>query len=148
MEPTVLAAIITGLAIVGAAVITAVVALRQSREGRAPGRRPPTVTWTNPQDRAADVPPDIHRTAAFSKDMDRTTINATTFKLLDQHNLQPVNGDVHYDVRTKVATFTPSAPLKNGRTYAATITASVKDKAGNAMAQDRTWHFTVKDQGE
>ena len=80
--------------------------------------------------------------------MDRITINATTFKLLDQHNLQPVNGDVHYDVRTKVATFTPSAPLKNGRTYAATITASVKDKAGNAMAQDRTWHFTVKDQGE
>ena len=108
----------------------------------------PQVSSTNPQDRAADVPPETHPAVTFSKDMDRTTINAITFKLLDQHNLQPVNGDVHYDVRTKVATFTPSAPLKNGRTYAATITASVKDKAGNAMAQDRTWHFTVTDQGE
>ena len=80
--------------------------------------------------------------------MDRITINATTFKLLDPHNFRLVNGDVDYDEPTSVATFTPSAPLKNGRTYAATITASVKDKAGNAMAQDRTWHFTVKDQGE
>ena len=143
MEPTVLAAIITGLAIVGAAVITAVVALRQSREGRAPGRRPPTVTWTNPQDRAADVPPATHPAVTFSKDMDRTTINATTFKLLDPHNFRLVNGDVDYDEPTSVATFTPSAPLKNGRTYEATITAGIRAKAGNRLAEDHTWRFRV-----
>jgi len=108
----------------------------------------PQVSLTKPQDRAVDVPPDTHPTATFSKDMDRATINTSTFKLLDQHNLHPVNGAVDYDVRTRRATFTPSAALENGTKYEATITAGVKDQAGNTMAQDHTWHFTVMDQGE
>jgi hypothetical protein len=108
----------------------------------------PVVSLTSPQDRAADVPPGIRPTATFARDMDRATINTSTFKLLDQHYLQPVDGRVDYDVSTRRATFIPSAPLQNGRTYSATITAGVKDKAGNTMAQDRTWHFTVRDQDE
>jgi hypothetical protein len=107
----------------------------------------PQVTSTNPEDRAAKIPPDTHPSATFSKDMDRATINPSTFKLLDQHTLRQVNGDVDYDVRTRVATFTPAAPLENGRTYEATITAGVKDMAGNALAQDHTWHFTVIGEG-
>jgi Bacterial Ig-like domain len=39
--------------------------------------------------------------------------------------------------------FIPTQHLENGRTYTAIITASVKDQAGNALAQDHTWHFTV-----
>ena len=107
----------------------------------------PRVLAIEPQDQAVDVAPDVHPTATFSKDMDSITINPDTFKLLDQVTLQQVPslvpGGVDYDEPTKVATFTPAAALQNGRIYAATITAGVKDKAGNALAQDHTWHFTV-----
>jgi Bacterial Ig-like domain len=108
---------------------------------------PPQVLATNPLDTAPDVPPDIRPTGTFSKDMDGATINPNTFKLLDQvtgNQVPPLVPDgVAYDESTKVATFTPAAPLENGRRYGATITSAVKDKTGNALAQDKTWHFTV-----
>src|SRR5215210_4559728 len=108
---------------------------------------PPQVLSTNPRDKADDVPPDIHPTATFSKDMDGATINPNTFKLLDQgtgDQVRPLlRGGVDYDEPTKVATFTPAAALESGKRYGATITSGVKDKAGNALAQDETWHFKV-----
>lgn len=109
---------------------------------------PPTVTSANPRDRAVDVLPDARITATFSRDMDRATINTNTFKLLEQGELTPVPGRVDYNVATRVATLTPSAPLQGGRDYEATITARVKDLSGNTMAEDHTWHFTVVEQGE
>jgi hypothetical protein len=108
---------------------------------------PPQVLSTNPPDQAGDVPPDVPPTATFSKDMDPATINPNTFKLFDPATLEQVPptvpSGVAYDETTRVATFTPADPLQNGGTYAATITAGVKDKAGNALAEDHTWHFTV-----
>lgn len=107
----------------------------------------PQVLSNTPLDRGVNVSADIHPTATFSKDMDSSTINPSTFKLLDQATLQQVPPSVpdgvHYDEPTKVATFTPAADLQNGRTYEATITSGVKDKAGNTLAQDHVWHFTV-----
>jgi hypothetical protein len=80
--------------------------------------------------------------------MDPTTINPNTFKLLDQVTLQQVQPlaarGVNYDETTRVATFTPAAALQNGKSYSATITAGVKDKVGNALADDHAWHFTVR----
>ena len=109
---------------------------------------PPQVHSTNPQDKAGDVPPDIHPTATFSKDIDPATINSNTFKLLDQVTGQqveplPLSGVV-YDEPTKVATFIPANALENDRRYGATITSGVRDKSGNVLAQDHTWHFTTR----
>jgi hypothetical protein len=108
---------------------------------------PPQVLSTNPRDRAPDVPPNIQPTATFSKDMDSATVNPNTFKLLDQvtgNQVRPLPpSGVDYDETTKVATFRPAAALENGKRYGATITSGVKDKAGNALDQDKTWHFTV-----
>ena len=108
---------------------------------------PPQVLSTNPRDRAPNVPPNIQPTATFSKDIDPATINPNTFKLLDQvtgNQVPPLPpSGVDYDEPTKVATFRPVAALENGKRYGATITSGVKDKAGNALDQDKTWHFTV-----
>ena len=108
---------------------------------------PPQVLSTDPSDQAVDVPPDIQPTATFSKDMDHATINPNTFKLFDPDTGQPVTplppSGVDYNKDTKGATFAPADPLQSGKTYSATITASVKDKAGNALDQDETWHFQV-----
>lgn len=103
----------------------------------------PQVSLTNPHDRARNIPRDTHPRATFSKDMDAASINTNTFKLLNQSGLEAVDGRVSYDVPTRVATFIPSNPLENGGIYEATITAGVRDSAGNALAQDHTWHFTV-----
>jgi Big-like domain-containing protein len=107
----------------------------------------PQVLSNTPPDQDMNVPTDVHPTATFSKDMDSSTINPATFKLLDQATLQQVPPSVpdgvHYDEPTKVATFTPAVDLQSGRTYEATITSGVKDKAGNTLAQDHVWHFTV-----
>ncbi len=107
----------------------------------------PRVLSTTPPDQAVDVPPDIQLAATFSKDMDPATINPNTFKLLDlgTGNQVPPStpSGVDYDEPTKVATFTPADPLQNGTRYGATITAAVKDKAGNALDQDKAWHFNV-----
>jgi hypothetical protein len=108
---------------------------------------PPLILSTDPPDQGRDVPPDAPVTATFSKEMDPTTISPNTFKLFDPATLQQVQpkvpSGVAYDETTRVATFIPAAALQNGRIYAATITASVKDRAGNALAEDSTWHFTV-----
>src|SRR5215211_3641071 len=111
--------------------------------GRGGDTTPPEVTLTDPADLAVDVAPGINPSATFSKDMDSVTINADTFKLLDQTEIKQIVGSVVYEVPTKMATFTPDKPLDNGKTYAATITAGVRDQAGNTLAQDSTWHFTV-----
>ena len=112
--------------------------------GRAGDTTPPEVTLTDPADRAINVDPGINPSATFSKDMDSVTINAATFKLLDQTEIKQIVGSVVYEVPTRMATFTPAdKPLDKGKTYAATITAGVRDQAGNTLAQDYTWHFTV-----
>jgi hypothetical protein len=92
------------------------------------------------------VPPDVHPTAAFSKDMKHFTIELATFKLFDVVAFQEVRPlDVTYDEVTRAATFVPAGVLQNGRTYAATINAGVQDQAGNTLAQDHTWYFRVLD---
>ena len=125
----------------------AAVGAQQLAAGTRGDTTPPQVLSTNPRDKAKNVPPDIHPSATFSKDMDGATINPNTFKLLDQSTgdqVRPlVRNGVVYDEPTKVVTFSPAAALENGRRYGATITSGVKDKAGNALAQDETWHFTV-----
>ena len=42
----------------------------------------------------------------------------------------------------QVATFYPSSSLAKGL-YRATLTTGVKDKAGNALANDHTWSFAT-----
>lgn len=125
---------------------------QQLAAGPAGAPTPPDVTSTSPVDGAVEVRTDIRPTATFSKDMDSATINPNTFKLLDQVSsaqVQPIaTGSVLYDPPTRTATFTPANPLGSGRTYAATITAAVRDQAGNTLARDYTWHFTVIGAGE
>jgi len=53
---------------------------------------------------------------------------------------------VSYDATAKQVTLDPSADLAAGVTYTATVvggSAGVKDLAGNALAQSKTWTFTT-----
>jgi len=104
---------------------------------------PPDVTSNNPVNTATDVSMNIAPSATFSEAIDITSINTSSFTLLDSVN-NPVSGSVSYNSTTRTATFTPAAALTNNTTYTATISTTVTDLAGNAIATNHSWSFTTE----
>jgi hypothetical protein len=81
-------------------------------------------------------------TAAFSKQMNPETINAATF-ILTGPTSTAVAGQVTYNSGSNTAVFTPSASLAANTLYTATISTSVRDVFGNALAKSLVWSFTT-----
>jgi len=79
--------------------------------------------------------------ATFSKPMNSTTINTTTFTLTSGG--ANVSGTVTYVAATMVATFTPSGNLAPSTLFTATITTGAQDTFGNALAANKVWTFTT-----
>jgi ketosteroid isomerase-like protein len=107
----------------------------------------PTITFTNPASGATSVPIDKTINATFSAPMDPTTINNASFTVsVAGVGGAAVDGTVSYDVASQIATFTPSANLATGTQYTATISNSVQDLSGNALAAGlvpNPWNFTT-----
>lgn len=99
----------------------------------------PVVVVTDPLNNNTGVATGKQLSVTFSKPMDATTINTTTFTLA--MGTTPVTGTVSYT--GNVATFTPSAPLLANTQYTATVSTGVKDLAGNALASALVWSFTT-----
>lgn len=100
----------------------------------------------SPADGTTDVAVSTDVTATFSEAMDAATIANGTFTLTKQGATSPVAATVTYDAATKRATLSPDADLEPGATYTATIkggASGVKDSAGNTLANDKTWTFTI-----
>ena len=86
--------------------------------------------------------------AFFGIDMDETTIDQTSFTLTEVGGTQ-ITGTVTYDAAERSATLVPASDLVSGTQYAATISASVQDAAGNTpLANDFVWSFTVSEATE
>lgn len=103
---------------------------------------PPTVSSTDPADDATGVPTDlIGITATFSESMTRATLTTSTFLVSNASGT--ISGSVSYHDPTRIAVFTPSTAFMSSTTYTVTITTRVKDAAGNAMAENKTWSFTT-----
>ena len=100
---------------------------------------PPTVISTDPANAATGVAITKVIAANFSEAMNPTTINTTTFLLMQ--GTTPVAGSVTYSGIT--ARFTPNANLIPNIVYTATITTGAKDVAGNALATNYSWTFTT-----
>ena len=107
--------------------------------GKAPDTTPPTVIATSPANGETGVAVNSAIIAAFSEEMDASTITTATFVVSDGSN--DVSGAVSYNGTT--AQFTPLSELSYSTTYTAKITTGVKDTAGNALASDYTWRFTT-----
>jgi hypothetical protein len=69
------------------------------------------------------------------------SINATTFTL--RLGSIPISGSVTYTGVTAV--FAPFAPMSSSAVYTATIHKEARDLAGNEMASDFVWTFTIGD---
>jgi uncharacterized membrane protein len=98
----------------------------------------PTISSTRPATDATDFAVHDPITAVFSEPIDAATLTQSTFSVVDA-NKTPVVGTVTYAGTT--ATFTPAQLLAPLETYTATLTADIKDVAGNTLASARTWTF-------
>lgn len=108
--------------------------------GIAPDTTRPMVQVTSPTNTAIAVPTNRKVDVGFSELMDPLSITTASFTLTGP-GVTPVIGTVA-PVGTS-ATFTPNSNLANNTLYTATITAAVKDLAGNTMAADYVFSFTT-----
>lgn len=97
----------------------------------------PTVTTSNPLAGANDMALNNSITVRFNERMDPSTINSSSFTLLQ--TLSPVAGTVTYTDTT--ATFKPSSNLLANTSYTARLTTAIKSLKGNALQRDYVWSF-------
>jgi len=99
----------------------------------------PTITRAIPANVATGVYTNIKMAAIFSEEMDPTSINDTTFIVIQGDTVVP--GSIAYTGVTAV--FTPASFLTANTVYTVTIKSEVKNLEGNAMANDYIWTFTT-----
>ena len=104
----------------------------------------PSVVRVSPAHRATGVSPRANPVASFSEVMGEATVNGTTFKLVRDGTTKAVPAAVTYDATTMEATLNPSAKLRPGTRYTATVTAGAEDPAGNPLSARKTWSFKVR----
>jgi Bacterial Ig-like domain len=102
------------------------------------------VESTIPHANEKDVAPITSVMATFSEDMNSDTITGNTFKLFKQGSTTKIAAAAPtYVAATKTATLDPKRDLTSGVIYKAVVTTGVKDVAGNSLAQQYRWFFTV-----
>ena len=100
---------------------------------------PPAVVVTNPSNSESNVARNKVITVNFSKPMEASTINASTFKV--KQGSVAVVGTISYSGTT--ATFIPVTSLAAQTQYNITVTTGAKDLEGNALVVDMLWSFTT-----
>ena len=108
----------------------------------APDTTPPTVISTIPANLAVNVPTNQAIAATFSKAMNASTLNSSSFTLQGPGGVA-ITGVVTYAVVGDTATFTPAANLAPNSLFTATINTTATDLAGNALAANYVWSFTT-----
>ena len=108
------------------------------KTGTNPTVTPPSAASVVPLSGAAGVCPNAAVTVTFSKAMNPSTINATTFTVSPG-----VVGIITHDATGTIFTFTPSAPLALSTNYTATITTGATDMFGNRLASNFVWTFAT-----
>ena len=99
----------------------------------------PKVILTDPINNATNVPLNKIISADFDMNMDPSTIDVNSFKLM--LGATPVAGSVTYSGMT--AKFTPNSNLLSGNTYTASITTLAKNLAGTPLASNYVWSFNT-----
>ena len=98
-----------------------------------------------PADGATTVALGIEVSATFTQDLDPTTINGDSFKVLKGD--APVAGSIAYDESTRTVTFKPTERLTRLSTYRAIIASGVRSRAGRELGTDVTWMFVTAEGG-
>jgi hypothetical protein len=101
----------------------------------------PTIVGTYPTDGQKGISVNSDIVASFSKQMDSSTINVSTFTLKKNGETSAIEGVVTLTSDGKAAMLNPSSDLEPSTKYTATITKEVKDVTGSAITTGKTWSF-------
>jgi len=107
---------------------------------------PATVVSTSPANNAVGVSTNSAISATFSRAMNPSTINSSSFTVSGPSGpakkpSSVIQGTVTYSSGT--ATFTPATALAVGTVYTATLSTSITDANGKPLAQPVSWIFTT-----
>ncbi len=101
----------------------------------------PHVIYSSRSDSTLDAAVNTDIVAVFSEPLDPASVTAATVTVKGDDSVS-VPGSVSYDAARNAIVFLQAGDLGAQR-YTATIAPTVKDAAGNAMAQAYSWKFTV-----
>lgn len=83
--------------------------------------------------------------AVFNVAMDMASINANTFKLLDNSG-SAVGGTISYEVASRTAKFQLQNYLQPDRAYTVSLSSEIKSREGKRLPQTMVWRFrTARD---
>jgi len=99
-------------------------------------------TGSGAQSGMSSVPTNSDIVATFSRPVQPGTVTATSFLVSQTATGTPVIGTIAFHSEFSVG-FVPSAPLLPSTSYTATITSSITDTDGNALATPGSWSFTT-----
>ena len=102
----------------------------------------PVVLSFTPTDLSTDVPVNTKLTAVFSRPMQASTINTSSFYLRDKDG-NYVNANVTYNETTLTATLDPMSNLIPEMPYTASILRTIQDTSYNYLLQQYNWGFTT-----
>jgi len=106
-----------------------------------PGPTLPSVTWVSPAPGSIDVPIDSVIRASFTKTMDASTLDSSTFRV-SAGGVQ-ITGTISYNSGSQTVYFSPNVPLSAFAYFSVVLTTGVKATEGTALAQDYSWSFTT-----
>lgn len=105
----------------------------------------PTITNFTPFEGTTNVPVNPTITINFSEDLDASTVNSSSVKLLDGGS-NAVPATFTYNAANRTATLTPTSALANAMSYTIFTlggSAGIRDLAGNPMALNTVSSFTT-----
>jgi len=103
---------------------------------------PPDITSVAPSNGTKGVSISTTIKAYFSESLDPSTVNTGSFTIIEESG-SPVPGQVSYNTSQVAILFTPTALLKYGLKYTATVT-GVADAIRNTMLGVYSWSFTTE----
>ncbi|MCG3116737.1 MAG: Ig-like domain-containing protein [Candidatus Manganitrophus sp. SA1] len=98
---------------------------------------PPQVAQMSPVGQEVSITPPPTIQATFSREMKESSINQSSFQVVNPAGAVP--GTVSY--ANAVATFTPSTPILDNTLYRVTLTTAVEDLNGNPLPSNVQWEF-------
>lgn len=117
----------------------------ESPQLTAPDVTRPLITATSPSAGAAGVARAAKISLTFSEAMNASTITTESISVKAADN-SVIAGNWTYVPATRIAEFTPAAPLPNSSGVTVSASTTVADAAGNSIASVFNFSFTVRDE--
>lgn len=104
---------------------------------------PPSLTGSSPAANAVDVYASLPVTATFSEGIMSSTLNSTSFRLVEKGSGEPVPSQITYDSSAMTASIRPDRDLDYSTDYTVAVSNTITDLAGNPLDRSHTWDFTT-----